>query len=84
VTISPGIGATDLRVRVKAKAGCGPDAADTAIERMIDAQRIRRTEGKTKNHYTVETEADSNSMTYPSNGVHAPSAVGDQDMLDMV
>src|SRR5450432_3885426 len=28
VTTRPGIGATDLRVRVKAKAGCGPDAAD--------------------------------------------------------
>jgi RecA-family ATPase len=85
VTASPGIGAADLRVRVKAKAGCGPDAADTAIARMIEAQCIRRTDGKTKKHYIVETEteADSNSMTCASNGVHAPSAV-DHDMLDMV
>jgi RecA-family ATPase len=84
VAASPGIGVTYLRVRVKAKAGCGSDAADIAIQRMIDADRVRRTEGKSKAHYIVETEADSNSTTYPSNGVHAPSAVADQDMLDMV
>jgi hypothetical protein len=52
---------------------------------MIEAQCIRRTDGKTKKHYIVETEteADSNSMTCASKGVHAPSAV-DHDMLDMV
>ena len=71
VTATPGIGSTDLRTQVKAMAGCGPDAADTAIARVIQANRIRRTEGKTKQHYIVETSANDAKPDYGYNGVGA-------------
>lgn len=56
VKANPGIGATELRTNVKAKTNCGADAADTAIARTIQAGSLRRTEGKTKKHYIVESE----------------------------
>jgi len=65
VEARPGIGATDLRIHVKAKANCGADAADTAIARMIQAGRLRRGEGKTKAHYLAETTASAQPERMP-------------------
>jgi hypothetical protein len=70
VTRMPGIGTSDLRLQVKARAGCGADAADTAIARMIQAGRVERRDGKTKQHFLI---GDANSTppasgTTPKNG----------------
>lgn len=59
VTEHPGIGTTDLRTNLKAKAGCSTDHADTAVARMILAGRVRRTEGKKKEHFIVEGNGES-------------------------
>jgi RecA-family ATPase len=79
VQANPGIGASDLRTNVKAMAGCGPDAADTAIARMIQAGRITRTEGKTKKHYLVEHPV-TETHTSTTNGAADPAF----DLMDMV
>jgi RecA-family ATPase len=71
VTATLGIGSTDLRTQVKARAGCGPDAADTGIARVIQAGRVRRTEGKTKQHYIVEPPANDAAPNHGYNGVGA-------------
>jgi len=74
VTATPGIGSTDLRTAVKAMANCGPDAADTAIARTIQADRIRRTEGKTKQHYIIEAIANGAAPDLGYNGVGSTAA----------
>ena len=85
VQAAPGIGATDLRTQVKAMAGCGPDAADTAIARMIQAGRVRRTEGKTKEHFIIEPAVTPKSEPTPMNGVHGVGmSVDDAPSLDDV
>ena len=87
VKAKPGIGATDLRTQVKAMAGCGPDAADTAIARTIQAGRVRRTEGKTKGHHIVEPAATATPVSEPTpmNGVHGTGmSVDDGPSLDDV
>ena len=79
------IGATDLRNQVKAMAGCGPDAADTAIARVIQAGLVRRTEGKTKQHYIVERVASNAPEPPVANGVNGVGVpVGYDDLLDSV
>ena len=84
VTAHPGIGAADLRVRVKAKAGCGPDVADTAIARMLDAERIRRTEGKPKKHYLVETEPAARPEGSITNGFLGRAAQVDPSVRELI
>jgi hypothetical protein len=66
-------------------ANCGPDAADTAIARMIHARRIRRTEGKTKEHFIIEPAVIPKSEPTPMNGVHGVGmSVDDAPSLDDV
>ena len=50
-----GIDTGTLRKQVKAMAGCGSDAADTSVERLVLAGRVRREQdGKTTRHFIVE------------------------------
>lgn len=65
---TPGLGTSDLRVQVKAMAGCGTDA-DTAVARLIMDGKVRRMEGKTKQHFVVEDSGSS-----PSTEPRMPSA----------
>jgi hypothetical protein len=52
-------------------ANCGADAADTAIARMIQANRVRRQgDGKTQGHSLVEPEPAAKSEPTVTNGVH--------------
>jgi RecA-family ATPase len=77
VKAHPGIGAGDLRTNVKAMARCGPDPADTAIARAMQAGRIHRTEGKTKQHYIVEPHGAAKSETRTTNGVNGTGIMVD-------
>ncbi len=82
VKTTPGIGASDLRNHVKARAGCGPDAADTAITRMIQARRVSRTEGKTKQHYIVEDSSNGDAgHTGAANGATSAAYLDPLDCL---
>ncbi|MBX3210752.1 MAG: AAA family ATPase [Labilithrix sp.] len=79
VTAHPGIGTTDLRTNLKAKAGCSTDHADTAVARMILAGRVRRTEGKKKEHFIVEGVEQAPSVRPTS---HANGSYGTGFMVD--
>ncbi|MBL9028176.1 MAG: AAA family ATPase [Myxococcales bacterium] len=71
VRATPGIGASELRLHIKAKAGCGADAADTAVARMIQAGRVQRSEGKTRQHFLVANASSEATDSSDMNGTSA-------------
>jgi DNA-binding cell septation regulator SpoVG len=73
VKAEAGIDAGTLRKQVKARAGCGSDAADTSVERLILANRIRRAkDGKPMRHFIVEAAPETTTKPEAaiSNGVN--------------
>jgi RecA-family ATPase len=81
---TPGIDAGTLRTQTKARAGCGSDAADTSVERLVLAGRIRREkDGKPMRHYVVEASPVPQRET--TNGVgHGMAVEYDRYLLENV
>jgi RecA-family ATPase len=75
---TPGIDAGTLRTQAKARAGCGSDAADTSVDRLVLAGRIRREkDGKPMRHYLVASPP-APTPAIP-NGVNGAGMAGDYD-----